>query len=195
MIVVINSGVSNLASVIFALQRIGVNAEVSTDPATVQRASHVILPGVGAASAAQQSLKREGLIDVLPRLTQPVLGICLGMQLMYVGTAEGEVTGLNIFPGRVGSLDVGNELPLPHMGWNTVTLTQPSPLFENVDSDCYVYFVHSYAAPLNAVTCATTTYGQTFTAIAQWKNFYATQFHPERSGVAGAQLLKNFINL
>lgn len=195
MIVIVDSGVANFNSVKYMLQRLGARVEITAEAHTIQRASHVILPGVGTANVAMQQLGRLNLINVLTQLTQPVLGICLGMQLMYQASAEGNISGLAILPGKAELLQASDGMPLPHMGWNTLQLTQASPLLKHINEDSYVYFVHSYAVPVNAQTCATTSYGETFSAICQWRNFYATQFHPERSGDVGAQIMKNFLEL
>jgi imidazole glycerol-phosphate synthase subunit HisH len=184
MIAVINSGIANISSVVFALERLQVSAIVTTDPQVIKQADKVILPGVGTARQAMENLKQLHLISVIKDLTQPVLGICLGMQLMYDYSEEGEVACLGILPGKIHKI-TGKDLIIPHMGWNTLDCKD--------STGEYVYFVHSYCAPVNEYTVATTTYGETFTSIAKKNNFHAMQFHPERSGVVGEKLLKDFI--
>lgn len=184
MIAVIDSGLANISSVVFALERLQVSAIVTTDPQVVMSASKVILPGVGTARQAMANLTELNLISVIKNLTQPVLGICLGMQLMYEYSEEGDVDCLGIFPGNIHKI-TGKDLIVPHMGWNTLDFKDKAAQ--------YVYFVHSYCAPVNEYTVATTTYGETFTSIAIKDNFHAMQFHPERSGVVGEQMLKNFV--
>lgn len=194
MIAVINSGLANISSVVFALERLGVQAVKTTDPQVIKRASHVILPGVGTANHAMQNLKELNLISVIQNLKQPVLGICLGMQLLYDYSEEGDVACLGIFPGKIRLLK-GDNLIVPHMGWNTLSLRKESNLLKKVKEQSYVYFVHSYYAPVGACTVAVTHYGQDISAIVQKDNFYAMQFHPERSGSVGEQLLKNFVEI
>lgn len=197
MIAVIDSGVANLASVMAALSRLGVEAEVTADAAKIRAASRVILPGVGSAAAAMQQLRAKKLVDVLRNLTQPVLGICLGMQLLFARSEEGGgAEGLGILPGTVGLLSSSPDHPVPHMGWNRLTLRQPAhPLLKGVAEGSFAYFVHSYAAPESDITLATTDYGDNFAAIIGHKNFFGCQFHPERSSTAGKQILANFVGL
>ncbi|RDV24668.1 imidazole glycerol phosphate synthase subunit HisH [Alteromonas aestuariivivens] len=196
-IVIVNTGCANISSVKFALQRLGVEVEVSSDTATIARADKVFLPGVGSAAAAMTSIRAKDLIPTLQALTQPVLGVCLGMQLMVESSDEsnqGKIDCLNLIPGHVGRLQAGG-LRLPHMGWNTVTPTQDEGLFNGIPAGTYFYFVHSFAVPDYDKTLATCDYGQRFSAALQHNNFYGVQFHPERSGEAGAQLLTNFVKL
>ncbi len=194
MIAIINSGVANISSVVFALQRLGIAAEVTTDHRVITNASQVILPGVGAAQTAMKNLKDLNLTSLIPTLKQPVLGICLGMQLLYEASEEGDVACLGVIPGKIKKL-VGKDLIIPHMGWNTLALQKKSPLLEGIPGDAYVYFVHSYCASVSDQTLALTHYGQDFSAIVQQDNFYAMQFHPERSGEIGERLLKNFAEI
>ncbi len=194
MIAIINSGVANISSVVFALQRLGIAAEVTTDHRVITNASQVILPGVGAAQTAMKNLKDLNLISLIPTLKQPVLGICLGMQLLYEASEEGDVACLGVIPGKIKKL-VGKDLIIPHMGWNTLALQKKSPLLEGIPGDAYVYFVHSYCASVSDQTLALTHYGQDFSSIVQQDNFYAMQFHPERSGEIGERLLKNFAEI
>lgn len=158
----------------------------------LKAADKLLLPGVGTASAAMKTMQERGIIDTIRQLTQPVLGICLGMQLMLDYSAEGELDTLQLMSGKVEKLP-NCGLPLPHMGWNTVHFDENEPLFEGIPQDSYFYFVHSFALQPNQHTIATCEYGKPFTAVVKHNNFYGAQFHPERSGQAGAQLLRNFI--
>jgi glutamine amidotransferase len=195
MIAVIKSGLANISSVVFALERLGFDAIVTDDAKTIEQADHVILPGVGTAQAAMKNLKALNLIPVIKNLQQPVLGVCLGMQLLFEFSSEGDVDCLGIFPGKITKL-VGDNLIVPHMGWNTLNSVKPNnTLLKNIPQNAYVYFVHSYCALVNEHTVASTHYGQDFTAIVQKNNFYGMQFHPERSGGIGEQLLRNFITI
>lgn len=192
---IIDSGGANIASLMFAVERLGVESELTTDPARLRAASHVLLPGVGMASDCMARLESAGLIDTIRSLKQPVLGICVGMQLMFESSEEGNVACLGLLPGRVQRLRVGDDLPVPHMGWNQLEFQPGSPLLDDIDPGAYVYYVHSYAAPVNRLTLATTHYGKPFSAIVQRDNVFGVQFHPERSARTGAQLLKNFLQL
>src|SRR5690606_10995296 len=193
--VVIASCGSNLASLVFALERLGVTAPVTEDPDEVHAASHVILPGVGSAGAGMERLRRAGLADVVPTLKQPVLGICLGMQLLFRSSEEDDTTCLGVIPGEVRRFPSSAEYPVPHMGWNRVSLRGDSPLTAGLEEGGYAYFVHSYAAPVGPWTRAVSEYGIEFTAIVEHENFLGTQFHPERSSHFGAMLLANFLKL
>lgn len=196
-IVIVNTGCANISSVKFALQRLGVEVVVSDDIQLIKAADKIFLPGVGSANTAMQSIEQKGLTTCLQGLTQPVLGICLGMQLM-VESSEESLSGLtpclNLIPGQVKRMQVG-ELRLPHMGWNTVNSSANCPLFKDIDNNSYFYFVHSFSVALSEFTAASCEYGMAFSAALHKDNFYGVQFHPERSGEAGAQLLKNFIEL
>ena len=194
-IVIVACGGANIASLEFAFERLGAPAEVSSDPQRIRRASHVILPGVGAAPDAMARLRSSGLDGLIPSLTQPVLGICLGMQLLHESSAEGPVLCLGVIPGETVRLAGAPGRPVPHMGWNTLDLERPSPLLEGLGAGDYAYFVHSYAVPQSAVTVASCRYGDAFSACVAWRNFYGVQFHPERSAAAGARVLRNFIGL
>jgi len=190
----VDSGVANLTSVKAALTRLGIEACVTSDAATIAGADRVILPGVGAASSAMRELEQRGLIGVLQGLKQPVLGICLGMQILFESSDEGGgVPCLGIVPGRVRQLETKGE-PLPHMGWNEIEpLEGDAPLLCGIDNGTYMYFVHSFAVPVGAATLARCTYGEPFSAMMGFRNFYGCQFHPERSGAAGQTILQNFI--
>jgi glutamine amidotransferase len=199
-VVVIDSGGANLASLLFALDRLGTKAEVSTDAARIRAATHVLLPGVGAAPDAMARLRANGLDTLIPTLTQPLLGICLGMQLLFDSSAETtggarETAGLGLVPGKVARLLAAPGRPVPHMGWNQLDPLRKDPLFDGIAAGDYVYFVHSYAAPVGADTLAACDYGGNFSAAVKRGNFRGVQFHPERSATVGARLLANFIAL
>lgn len=191
-IVIIDTGCANLSSVKFAFDRLGYQAKISRDLAEIQQADKLLLPGVGTALAAMKNLADRQLIDTIHNATQPMLGICLGMQLMTEFSAEGNLATLELMSGRTELIpDTG--LPLPHMGWNQVRYQADHLLFADIEQDSHFYFVHSYAVLPNENTIATCDYGVPFSAALGYKNFYGVQFHPERSGKAGAQLLRNFV--
>ena len=192
-VVIIANGGANIASLQFALQRLGTTSAVSANARKIREASHVILPGVGAAEDAMSRLRQMNLDTLIPSLQQPVLGICLGMQLLFEASEEGEVQCLGIISGRAARLTCDPGHPVPHMGWNTLKFERPSALLDGLRQDDYAYFVHSYALPLGAATIASSEYGQAFSACVQWKNFFGAQFHPERSAKVGARLLQNFL--
>jgi glutamine amidotransferase len=194
-VVVVASGGANIASLQFALTRLGTRSEVSADHERIRAATHVILPGVGAAADAMSRLKRAGLHDLIPALSQPVLGICLGMQLLYDGSDEGNTACLGIIPGRAVRFAEAPGRPVPHIGWNTLQVARESALLTGLGAADYAYFVHSYALPVSPATTAITAYGAPFSACVQWRNFYGAQFHPERSASVGARLLRNFLEL
>lgn len=191
-VVLVDAGGANLGSVQAALRRLGVEAPVTADWDTIAAASHVILPGVGAAPAAMQRLHGHGLVARLRTLTQPVLGVCVGVQLLFESSDEGSVDCLGVLPGRVQKLVASPGLRIPHMGWNRIRVLQPHPLVAGLDG-AFAYFVHSYAAPVAAHTLADCTHGNAFSAIVARGNFMGAQFHPERSSLAGARLLQNFL--
>lgn len=194
-VVILDTGCANLSSVKWAVERLGYTPEVSRDPDVVLRADKLFLPGVGTAQAAMNQLQERDLIELVKACTQPVLGICLGMQLLGRGSDEnGGITTLGILDEPVTLMDTQG-LPLPHMGWNQITSQAGNHLFRGIDDGSYFYFVHSYAMPVNANTIAQCEYGLPFTAALQKDNFFGVQFHPERSGKAGAQLLKNFLEM
>ncbi|AWL11463.1 Imidazole glycerol phosphate synthase subunit HisH [Saliniradius amylolyticus] len=196
-LVIVDTGCANISSVRFAIERLGYEVTVSDHSEVIKAADKVFLPGVGAAKAAMEQIANKGLIQVLPSLTQPVLGICLGMQLMTRYSEEGMVDCLSLInqdDARVSRMQVG-DLRLPHMGWNTVQPTQDSPLFDGIDEGSYFYFVHSFSVPPGDYTLAECDYNLPFSAAIGQNNFYGVQFHPERSGPVGARLLKNFIEL
>jgi len=193
--VIIDSGGANLASLLFAFERLGAAARVTTDAAEITSAKRVILPGVGAAGDAMQRLRDSGVATLLPTLKQPVLGICLGMQLLFSHSEEGSTQCLGIVPESVRRLKPAPGLPVPHTGWNQLTRLKDDPILDGIGAEDYVYFVHSYAAPVSAVTLATTDYGVALSAVVRKGNFWGAQFHPERSAGTGARLLANFLRL
>jgi glutamine amidotransferase len=192
---IIDSGGANIASLRYAIERLGVESDLTTDPARLRAATHVILPGVGAAADCMARLERANLVDTIRSLQQPLLGICVGMQLLFESSEEGNVSCLGLLPGRVQRFADRAGLPVPHMGWNQLSIQTPSPLFDDIKSGDYVYFVHSYAAPVGSHSIATSDYGVTFTASVQRGNVYGAQFHPERSARIGSLLLRNFLRL
>jgi imidazole glycerol-phosphate synthase subunit HisH len=193
--VIIDSGGANLASLQFALERLGARAVVSSDARAIAAAPRVLLPGVGSAADAMQRLRRSGLAELLPTLRQPVLGICLGMQLLFERSAEGRSECLGILPGTVRQLEAAQGRPVPHMGWNQLADPRADPLLEGIEPGEYFYFVHGYAVPTSDVTLAEVHYGTPLSAAVRRGNFWGTQFHPERSAAAGARLLGNFLRL
>ena len=190
-VAIIDYGAGNIQSIRFALERLGVSATLSSNPETIQTASHVIFPGVGEASSAMAKLKSTQLYTLIPELTQPVLGICLGMQLMCTSSEEGNTTGLGIFDTEVVRFSTTRNVP--HMGWNKVKGS--GVLFEKIPNDSYFYLVHSYYAIPNIYTVGHCLYDINFAAAMAKNNFFGTQFHPEKSGAMGAQLLQNFLSL
>jgi glutamine amidotransferase len=193
-VIIIDSGGANLASLVYALDRLGARSAVSSDAAVIRAAPRVLLPGVGAARDAMDRLGGAGLIDCIRSLTQPLLGICLGMQLLFEHSEEGDTPCLGVLPGRVQRLLAAPARPVPHMGWNTFSATGvPDPLLAGLGERDYSYFVHSFAVPVGDCTTAATEYGTRFSAIVRRANVHGAQFHPERSAASGARLLKNFL--
>jgi glutamine amidotransferase len=195
MIAIIDSGGANIASVQFALERLGAESVLTKDVKIIQSADKVLLPGVGAAPIAMQNLAEYELIDCIRSLTQPVMGICLGMQLLFAVSPEGNTPLLGIFDADCETFTPAQGRSVPHMGWNRLSKQQDHPLLAGVDEGAHVYFVHSYFAPVTAQTIATTNYGDDFTAIVAENNFMGCQFHPEKSGLVGAQILRNFLEM
>ncbi|WP_299005713.1 imidazole glycerol phosphate synthase subunit HisH [uncultured Shewanella sp.] len=200
--VIIDTGCANLSSVRFAFKRLNQQERtqiiVTDDPALIKSATRVVLPGVGSAGAAMASLEQKQLIEVIKALKQPVLGVCLGMQMLTTLSSEGGEQGqqcdcLNLIPTTIAELD-SQGAPLPHMGWNQITPSD-HPLFANIDVGSYVYFVHSYRAPLSDYSIAQCQYGETFSAAIAKDNFMGVQFHPEKSALIGAKILSNFLNM
>jgi len=194
MIAIVNSGGANLASVIFAIERLGKPYIFTADPDVITKASHVILPGVGTAGMAMKVLNENSLVECLGGLTQPVIGICLGMQLLFEHSEEGDVDLLKLLPARVKKFE-STSLPVPHMGWNKLEVKRDNPLLKGLDAQAYVYYVHSYYAPVGDYTVAATDYAVPFSGMVNRGNIFGCQFHPERSGKTGAQILKNFTEL
>lgn len=194
-VAVIKLGVGNTASVMFALERLGAKATLTGDPARVRDAERVILPGVGAAAAAMRRLNDSGMREVLSTFTRPLLGICLGQQVLYDRSEEGDAAGLGLIAGEVAALEATTQRPAPHMGWSALHIEHAHPLFEGVHSGDYVYFVHSYASAPDANAIAVAEYGRPFAAAVAQGNVLGCQFHPERSGAVGARILCNFLTL
>ena len=195
MIAIIDSGGANITSVQFALERLGAESVLTKDVKIIQSADKVLLPGVGAAPIAMQNLAEYELIDCIRGLTQPVMGICLGMQLLFAVSPEGNTPLLGIFDADCETFTPAQGRSVPHMGWNRLSKQQDHPLLAGVDEGAHVYFVHSYFAPVTAQTIAATNYGDDFTAIVAENNFMGCQFHPEKSGLVGAQILRNFLEM
>ncbi len=191
-IVIIDYGAGNIQSIEFAFQRLGYQTVLSSDVEEIQNADRVIFPGVGEASSAMHKLRGTAIDKLIPELKQPVLGICLGMQLMCNSSEEGRTEGLGIFDVDVLKFDT--RLKVPQIGWNEITNLK-SPLFMNVKENEYMYSVHSFYAPLCEETIATTRYGIDYSSALQKDNFYGVQFHPEKSSEAGARILENFLQL
>lgn len=192
-LVMVDAGGSNLGSVRYALQRLGVEARLSADPAVIRSADRVLLPGVGAAGPGMARLRELGLVEVMRALTQPVLGICLGMQLLFEASEEGDTACLGLLPGTVRKLAPAPGLRVPHMGWNRLEPRRPSPLLDGIAPGDWAYFVHGYAAPVTDDCVAASTHGAPFAAVVSRGNVHGAQFHPERSAATGARLLANFL--
>lgn len=192
-VVLVDSGGANLGSVRYALERLGVAPVVSGDAAVISGADRVILPGVGAAAPGMARLRELDLVPTLRGLDKPLLGICLGMQLLFESSEEGEVDCLGLLPGRVRRMLPAAGLRVPHMGWNRLSPRGRSPLLEGIPDGAQVYFVHGYAAPVDANTIASSEHGEPFAAVVQRGKVAGAQFHPERSAAFGARLLANFI--
>ena len=195
MIAIIDSGGANIASVQFALERLGAQSVLTRDAAKIAAADRVLLPGVGAAPVAMKALRDAQLIEPISQLSQPVLGICLGMQLLFGRSFEGDTDLLGILDGVCHAFTPTEGESVRHMGWNRLRTTATHPLLAGLDDVSHVYFVHSYYVPVNDATIATCYYGQDFTAIAARDNFLGCQFHPERSGQVGARILQNFLEI
>jgi glutamine amidotransferase len=194
-VAIIDSGGANIASLRFALERLGATSTLTVDAEELRAAPRVILPGVGAAADAMQRLESLRLIEVICDLRQPVLGICLGMQLLFDASDEGETRCLGLLPGRVQRFPDRDGFPVPHMGWNQLDFAADAAPMAGIARGDYVYFVHSYRAPVGPWTVATSDYGGEFSAVVRRRNFLGAQFHPERSAGAGARLLAGFLEL
>lgn len=193
-IAIIDSGGANISSLHFALQRLGRTAELTTNAGTIRSADRVLLPGVGAAKDAMQRLTDAGLVDVIRELRQPVLGICLGMQLLLDGSEEENVACLGIIPGVAARLQPSPAFPVPNMGWCATHKHSAHALLERIEDNSYFYFLHSYALPVSDHTLATAEHDMRFSAVVGRDNFVGVQFHPERSSASGAQLLRSFLD-
>lgn len=191
-LVIIDYGAGNIQSIKFAIQRLGFEAVLTSDVNQILAADKVIFPGVGEASSAMAKLKASGLDNLIPKLKQPVLGICLGMQLMCNSSEEGNTKGLGIFD--VDVVKFSNQVKVPQIGWNQITNLK-SHLFEGISETEFIYMVHSFYAPLSENTVAISDYGIPYSAALQKNNFYGTQFHPEKSSVVGERILLNFLKL
>lgn len=199
-VVIIDTGCANVSSVKFAIERLGYPVVISKDPAIVLAADKLFLPGVGTASEAMKNLEQRNLIELVKQVEKPLLGICLGMQLLGMLSEEKGQQANDIVPclglcvGEVRLMQTG-DLPLPHMGWNTVQVKDQHPLFKDIGDDQYFYFVHSFAMSVGDYTIAQCDYGNPFSAAIQCGNYYGVQFHPERSSKAGSKLIQNFLEL
>ena len=195
-VVLLDSGGANLGSVHAAFSRLGVDAPVTSEEDVIKNATHVVLPGVGAAGACMAKLRDNGLDQLIPRIAQPLLGICVGMQLLYEHSEESDTKCLGLLQGVVRLLPSSSGIRIPHMGWNRLNATPGAshPLMADLE-EASVYFVHSYAASPSDDTIASTTHGNPFTAVAAHGRVMGAQFHPERSGAAGARLLRNFLSI
>jgi glutamine amidotransferase len=194
-VAIIDGGGANIASLTFALERLGWTGQVTSSHDEIARASHVILPGVGAAEDAMDRLNKSELTELIGQLQQPFLGICLGMQLLFEKSEENDTDCLAVLPGTARLFESSPDRSVPHMGWNQIRHTRESRLLTEIPDGTHFYFVHSYAVDVTENTVATTNYGGEFTAVVERDNFMATQFHPERSGQFGSRILKNFLQL
>lgn len=192
-VVLVDAGGSNIGSVRYALQRLGMDAELTGDAATIRAADRVILPGVGAADVCMARLRELDLVDVLRTLDRPLLGVCVGVQLLFAHSEEDDTPCLGLLPGRVRKLHAAPGIRVPHMGWNTLQRRRGGSLVEGIADGDHAYFVHSYAAAVDEDCLCSSEHGQRFAAVVQRGNVAGAQFHPERSGAVGARLLKNFI--
>lgn len=196
LVTVVSYGAGNVASVQFALERLGATVRLTADPAEVASAERLILPGVGAAGYAMARLSELGLVEPIRAFPRPLLGVCLGQQLLFETSEEGEgVPLLGLIPGTVHRLDPGPDRPVPHMGWSRLSITRPDPLLEGLGDDAWAYFVHSYVCPDGEATLARADYGDPVPAVVRNANRWGCQFHPERSAAAGARILRNFLDL
>lgn len=192
-VALVDAGGANIGSVLFALQRLGVEATLTADAAVIRASDRVILPGVSTAAMVMGRLRELDLVETLRNLENPLLGVCVGMQLLYERSEEGEVECLGLLPGCVTKLASSTAIRVPHMGWNTLQPLRSTSLVEGIDARDQAYFVHSYAAPVTEDCVLATEHGQSFAAVAQRGRVAGAQFHPERSAAVGARLLQNFL--
>ncbi len=192
-IAIIDSGGANIASLVYALKRLNTSSVLTTDSEIIKNADRVLLPGVGAAKDAMYKLKKAGLVDVIKNLKQPVLGICLGMQLLSDFSEEENVECIGVIPGAASKLKASSTKPVPNMGWCSTEIISKNKILKNIKNNSYFYYIHSYALPVSKFTIATAKHEEPFSAVIQKNNFFATQFHPERSSDEGSKLLANFL--
>lgn len=194
-VTLIGYGAGNVASVRFALERLGARVRITDDPDDLDEAERVILPGVGAAPYAMARLTALGLVEPLRTFERPLLGVCLGQQLLFETSAEGDADLLGLIPGRVTPIKPALSRPSPHMGWSRLSIRQDDPLLDGVPDGDWAYFVHGYVCPDGPATLAQADYGLTIPAVVRDANRWGCQFHPERSAAAGARILKNFLEI
>lgn len=192
-VALVDAGGANIGSVLFALQRLGVEATLTGDARLIREADRVILPGVSTAAMVMGRLRELDLVETLRSLERPLLGVCVGMQLLYEGSEEGDVECLGLIPGKVAKLPASSAIRVPHMGWNTLQPLHESPLCEGIEAGDRAYFVHGYAAPVTTDCVLSSDHGHAFAAVAQRGRVAGAQFHPERSAEVGARLLRNFL--
>lgn len=192
-VAVIRLGVGNTASVVFALERAGARVTLTEDAREIADAERIVLPGVAAAGCAMERIRALGLLDTLRTFDRPFLGLCLGQQLLFETTEEDEADGIGLIDGRVRRMLSTPELPVPHMGWNSLAIDRDDPLLEGVEDGAYVYYAHSFVCPVGVATVARTEYGGAFAAVVRQGQAWGCQFHPERSGAVGARMLQNFL--
>ena len=195
-VAVLNYGAGNVASVQFALERLGARIRLTDDPVVVKEAERLILPGVGAAAYAMARLRERGLIEAIKAFPRPLLGICLGQQLLFKASEEGDgVETLGFIPGRVRAIEPAPDRPVPHMGWSRLSHYLEDPMMQGVADGAYVYFVHGYVCPDGPATVSRADYGRPIPAVVRSGNRWGCQFHPERSAETGATILRNFLEL
>lgn len=192
-VALVDAGGANIGSVLFALQRLGVEATLTGDAKIIRDADRVILPGVSTAAMVMGRLRELDLVETLRNLERPLLGVCVGMQLLYERSEEGDVECLGLVPGKVAKLPASGAIRIPHMGWNTLQPLRASSLSEGIEAGDRAYFVHSYAAPVTEDCVLSSDHGVAFAAVVQRGRVSGAQFHPERSAKAGARLLQNFL--